>query len=281
MAGTLQDVPPEAHAEVLDMTLADRAKEELKNFKSELRMQGREAKPEMKHHQKDSQRRRQVKRERAKEKKRARRNSDDAERDQNHAIAHERQVGREAAASFSPGHPEGLILLTVFVLLLLGKAILYGSSFCPRRSCGPREYPVRYRVGAKSKRVRFRLEKGGKMRTATPDTPPFLGGPKTAKRLHPAGKPLRFAEVQGGMEWEQEVLSLLMDRYSRTTTSVYQSQYRWWELFCLRRGLDPIRQSKGGYDRAEEQIFLDYIVHSATNEGKAPSRGWRLSAAFT
>ena len=270
VAGTLQDVPPEAHAEVLDMTLADRAKEELRDFKSELRRKGQESKPEMKRHQKDSQRRREVKRARAKEKKRARRNADDAERDQNHAIAHDVQSDREAVASFSPGCPEGLILLIVVLLLSLGRVILCCRSFCFRRSRGARECPNGRRVGAKSKRVRFRLERGGKMRTATPEAPPFLGGPKTAKRLHPPGKPLRFAEVQGGTEWEQEVLSLLMDRYSRTTASVYQSQYRWWELFCLRRGLDPIRQPKGGYDRAEEQIFLDYIVHSATNEGKAP-----------
>ena len=66
------------------------------------------------------------------------------------------------------------------------------------------------------------------------------------------------------------MLSLLMDRYSKTTTVVYQSQYKWWELFCLRRGVDPIRVYRGGYDRAEEQLFLDYIVHSSTNEGKAP-----------
>ena len=47
-------------------------------------------------------------------------------------------------------------------------------------------------------------------------------------------------------------------------------QYKWWELFCLTRGLDPIRQPKAGYDKEEEQIFLDFIVHSATNEKKAP-----------
>ena len=270
VAGTLHDVPPEAHAEVLDMTLADRAKEELRNFKAELRMKGPETKPEARSHQKDSQRRKQAKRERAKEKKRARRNSDDAERDQNHAIAHEGQYSQETVASFSPGRPEGAILLTVVLLLCLVKMLLQCGSFDMGPNRGLREHQTGNRVGAKSKRVRFKVERGGKLRTAQQDAAPFLGGPKTAKRLHPPGKPLRFAEIQGGMEWEQEVLSLLMDRYSRTTTSVYQSQYRWWELFCLRRGLDPIRHPKGGYDRAEEQIFLDYIVHSATNEGKAP-----------
>ena len=263
VAGTLHDVPADAHAQVLDLTLADRAKEELREFKSMLKAEESERQASVRPHQKDSKRRKQVKKEKAKEKRRARRNSDDADRDQNHAIAHGSSFVGGTVASFSPGASLWLFVCTGVVVCLVVKVVCVAP--------GPQTEPGYFdKVGARSKRVRFRTEKGGRLRVATTEPVPFLGGPKTAKRLHPLGKPLRFSEVQGGNEWEQEVLSLLMDRYSRTTTAAYQSQYKWWELFCLRRGIDPIRNTKGVYDKMEEQIFLDYIVHSATNEGKAP-----------
>lgn len=271
VAGTLHDVPPDAHAQVLDMTLADRAKEELREFKNLLRNEEKERQATARAHQKDSKRRKQVKKERAKEKRRSKRNADDAERDQNHAIAHGSEMGERTAASFSPGAALVFVIFAGFclkVMAVISRTFQQGAG--QERRGGLQGWGYSGRVGARSKRVRFQSERGSKYRTPATELAPFMGGPKTAKRLHPAGKPLRFSDVQGGMEWEQEVLSLIMDRYSRTTTSVYQSQYKWWELFCLRRGLDPIRQPKPGYDKEEEQIFLDFIVHSATNERKAP-----------
>ena len=97
----------------------------------------------------------------------------------------------------------------------------------------------------------------------------FLGGPKNAKTLFPKVKPLRFSNVQGSSEWDQEGWSLLLDRYSKATMNVYRSQYRWWQLFCRRRGIDPVRYVTG-YDRQEENLFLEYMVHCSVNEQKAP-----------
>lgn len=97
----------------------------------------------------------------------------------------------------------------------------------------------------------------------------FLGGPKTAKSLFPKGNMMRFANVQGHGEWDQEGWALLLDRYSKSTMAVYRSQYRWWQLFCRRRGIDPVRYVTH-YDRQEEDLFLEYMVHCSVNEQKAP-----------
>ena len=134
----------------------------------------------------------------------------------------------------------------------------------PRRDRKPS--PSR-RVGGTRKRVRFhsKLEDGAQGVSKVE----FLGGPKTAKGLFPISKPMRFSNIQGGQEWSQEGWALLLDRYSKSTMNVYKSQYKWWQLFCQRRGLDPVRYVTG-YDRKEEDLFLEYMIHCAVNESKAP-----------
>ena len=134
----------------------------------------------------------------------------------------------------------------------------------PRRDRKPS--PSR-RVGGARKRVRFHAKpEDGTQGTTKVE---FLGGPKTAKGLFPLSKPMRFSNIQGGQEWSQEGWALLLDRYSKSTMSVYKSQYKWWQLFCQRRGLDPVRYVTG-YDRKEEDLFLEYMIHCAVNESKAP-----------
>lgn len=259
-AGTLVDVPTEAHAEVIDMTMQDQAKAALAEFRQELQQEGERQDRQKKARQKDSLRRKQLKRERYRDKKRTRRTHDDAERDSNHAIAHTALPWFDPEARFAPGN----ILLAVGIMWV---ALLMVGHF----SRGPFRQPVArrdlYRVGGRKKRVRFEEDskKKGKVSMSNPSGAgvPFLGGPKTAVRLRPHGEPLRFTKVQNQAELEQEGLALLLDRYSKTTVNVYKSQYHWWELFCWRRGLDPLRFS-------EEQHVLDYIVHCSTNEEKAP-----------
>eukprot|EP00438_Fugacium_kawagutii_P005226 Skav210774 [mRNA] locus=scaffold3765:57404:60835:+ [translate_table: standard] len=124
------------------------------------------------------------------------------------------------------------------------------------------------RVGSTRKKVRFNIPRKAKTLQSKPDTP-FLGGPRAASRRHPPGKALRLATVQGRHEFEQEGFALLLSRYSKSTTANYQTQWSWWSLFCRRRGLDPVRFVPH-YERAEEQLILDYLVHCATNEIKAP-----------
>ena len=49
------------------------------------------------------------------------------------------------------------------------------------------------------------------------------------------------------------------------TQKTYTNQLKWWELFGERRDLDPIRVV-GDHNRAsEEELLLDFVVHSATN----------------
>ena len=173
----------------------------------------------------DSDRRRKLKKQRRKEKKRNKR--DDAERDSNHAIAHcpwkplrtkRNKLGPakwRPEASFLPG----LLLSGCFQLgasatefpevslrpeegvsfgpVLLG-AICFACAFCA--VCCDQDQGVRKhgrsssesgigsarKVGCLRKKARFKLPK--KHQPASTGVP-FLGGPRTAKRKHPANKP--------------------------------------------------------------------------------------------
>ena len=141
----------------------------------------------------------------------------------------------------------------------------------PKPDMGGGMSPSR-KVGGSRRRVKF-LDKDPKRDEAVGPkghvTIEFLGGPKTARELYPKGATMRFSNVQGSGEWDQESWSLLLDRYSKATMNVYRSQYRWWQLFCRRRGIDPVRYVTH-YDRQEENLFLEYMVDCSVNEQKAP-----------
>ena len=256
-AGSLVDVPTEAHGEVIDMTMQDQAKAALADFREELRKEAEKEVQPKKSRQKDSERRKQLKRERYREKKRARRTHDDAERDSNHAIAHESHGLLEPVARFAPG------FLCLGLLLLSG--LLWMLPWSWEDPGTARWTAQQYRVGGRKKKVRFEGASDRTTKKRSPDPRvmevPFLGGPKKAAELRP--------QVQSQAELEQESLALLLDRYSKTTVNVYKSQYHWWELFCWRRNIDPLRFTNG-YSREEEQHVLDFIVHCASNEKKAP-----------
>ena len=133
------------------------------------------------------------------------------------------------------------------------------------------------KVGGTRKKVRFSLPKKGRRVVQEPNVR-FLDGPRAAARRHPAGKSFRFAQVQGRHEFDQEGFSLLLSRYSQSTAASYQSQWGWWSLFCKRRGEDPVRYVPA-YSRQEEQLVIDFLVHCASNEAKAPGTiKLRLSA---
>ena len=267
-AGTLVDVATEAHGEAIDLTMQDRAKAALAEFRQELRHEC-EHECKTKARQKDSQRRKQLKRERYREKKRARRTHDDAERDSNHAIAHVSGRAEMLEARFAPGLSTAFLVACLIVLLGWIVSTFRGQP----RWVAHRTAARAHHVGGRRKKVRFEGEAKTKACKLSLNKEalgvPFLGGSKTAAELRPHGAPLRFVEVQSQLELEQEGLALLLDRYSKTTVNVYKSQYHWWELFCWRRGIDPLRFTNG-YSREDEQHVLDFIVHCATNEKKAP-----------
>ena len=278
-AGSLPEVDPALHGEVLNDQMRTRAREEVRDFKRELRAEARQGPQEKSKRQKDSARRKKIKKERRKERKKNSR--DDAERDSNHAIAHDClgtgsryatgflvAASTVASAEAKGGEDEespcflelGFLFVTFIFACVMAQRLMRQQVIRPD--------PER-RVGGRKRRVKFEDARAPAPPPPTGGEIPFLGGPATAVRLHPAGRPLRFAEIQGREEWRQESLALLVDRYAKSTIEVYKNQFKWWELFCTRRGLDPIRV-KGSYNREEEQIFLDFILHCALNEQKAP-----------
>ena len=300
--GPLHDVAPQEAGSALDQALDQTARHDLKVFRDSLKEAAQKEAGWGKRAPETAQRR-QAKKQRKKEKKRN--SKDDAERDRNHAIAHQASDG-----SFSPGGlmhqtsngdlrrmtpglvqasevdwsfdlTTGVILDILMVALVI--AILRGVSWLgaafrqkPRVETRPRLLNA-HKVGGTRKKVRFNLPKKGR-RVVPEPTVPFLGGPRAAARRHPAGKSFRFAQIQGRHEFDQEGFSLLLSRYSQSTAVSYQSQWSWWALFCKRRGEDPVRYVPA-YKRAEEQLVIDYLVHCASNETKAPGTiKLRLSA---
>ncbi|CAE7605448.1 unnamed protein product [Symbiodinium sp. CCMP2592] len=218
---------------------------------------------------------------------------DEAKRDNNHPYAQPSSVlppfGSQAFLALA-----GLVLLLLGMSLFLqgctwnpagfltagGGAVARFSPGFPREAVGP--------SGLRRVGVQFDLsqveDSGGEARTEdkrptrprkkSSDPPPgvtvpFLGGPKKTLQLMPKGATHKFAIVQGRDEWAAETLSLLLARLADSTRRTYASQWRWWELFCGRRQLSPWRRVVG-YDPAEEDLFVQFVVHCGVNFGKAP-----------
>ena len=58
---------------------------------------------------------------------------------------------------------------------------------------------------------------------------------------------------------------------AESTQKTYTNQLKWWELFCKRRNLDPIRVVSDHNRASEEELLLDFVVHSATNVPQSES----------
>ena len=91
-------------------------------------------------------------------------------------------------------------------------------------------------------------------------TPFHLKGPAGAKEFHSVQ---RVSPLQGREELEDEKARAILARMAESTQKTYTNQLKWWELFCKRRDLDPI-QVVGNHNRAsEEELLLDFVVHTA------------------
>ena len=166
------------------------------------------------------------------------RRNDDAQRDNNHAIAHLSWwelggwllafviFGYVACQSFSLPLEEGS-----------------EERFVP----GDPQEPMLERVGGvTSRQVTFAhaLEESAEdiaedSRQNAPFTrnkgPLFLGGPSTAKRLG-TGKPAQLQiALKSRADFEAEALRTALDRLAETTRRAYIGQLQWWQLFCARR----------------------------------------------
>ena len=93
-------------------------------------------------------------------------------------------------------------------------------------------------------------------------TPHHLRGPSGAKELFPIP---RIAALQNREEIEEEKTRVILSRMASSTQRTYTNQIKWWEIFCHRRGEDPIRVVGAHNRSAEESLFMDFIVHCATN----------------
>ena len=99
-------------------------------------------------------------------------------------------------------------------------------------------------------------------------TPYHLKGPAGAKEFYSLQ---RVSLLQGREEVEDEKARVILARMAEPIQKTYTNQLRWWELFCKRRGLDPIRVV-GDHNRAsEEELLLDFVVHSATSVPQSES----------
>ena len=99
-------------------------------------------------------------------------------------------------------------------------------------------------------------------------TPFHLKGPAGAKELHGLQ---RFAPLQGRGKLEDEKARVTLARMAESTQKMYNNQLRWWELFCRRRGLDPIRVVSDHNRSEKKQLLLDFVVHNATNVPRSES----------
>ena len=202
-------------------------------------------------------------------------NHDDAQRDTNHAIAH--------------------LSWWLIVLLVGGMSLGYftfSSWVMPWRASRPAHHSAYQRVGNLERRVRFSLspdsdsEAKGK-KTPTPegaDTRISLttrhhrkrgrhplvasqgSSPSAAKRAYPTSGPQ--AGVLPANAWARESLKLVRDHLSPTTQRLYDSHWRWWELFTRRRGVSALR-TVDRFDPGEEALFLDYLVYLFVGQGLA------------
>ena len=61
-----------------------------------------------------------------------------------------------------------------------------------------------------------------------------------------------------------------MSRLAGNTRRSYDNQWGWWTLFCLAKGVDPLRMVSRDNAREEEDLFLEYIVHCSSSVPSAP-----------
>ena len=198
-----------------------------------------------------------------------RRRNDDAERDTNHAIAHWLWVFLGACwflgtlLSCCPCGSEGWFI---------------PGSYKPatKEECEEKER----RVAGEPKRVRFRqsTEKGEEPEGPSFEAlsapfrkqknPPFLGGPATAKRLWGTRPAQPDVPLACRKDFETEALKAAMDRLASGTQKAYEGQLRWWRLFCTRRGVGWLLQGRD--PQADEDLLVDFLLHTAVNGGRAP-----------
>ena len=200
---------------------------------------------------------------------------DDAQRDTNHAIAH--------------------LSWWLVVLLVGGTSLSVLTCSCwlsPWRVPRPANLETNERVGSLARRVRFKLSTDSDSEAEGSRTASFArvdtnaslttrhhrkrgrhplvasqgSSPQAARRAHSDNGPQ--AGVLPAHAWAKESLRLVRDHLSPTTQRLYDSHWRWWELFTRRRGVSALR-TVDRFDPGEEELFLDYLVYLFVGQGLA------------
>ena len=112
------------------------------------------------------------------------------------------------------------------------------------------------------------------------------GGPVTDKiQIPEALTRERAYEIYGGskrlvtsaVDYDFLRMQVVLDKLGPGTQKSYQSQYQWWERFCNRRSINPLRVVTGP-SMAEENLMLDFVIHSGVVMGKSYGIIWHCEA---
>ncbi|CAL1147366.1 unnamed protein product [Cladocopium goreaui] len=186
------------------------------------------------------------------------RRNNDAERDTNHAIAH-------------------WFLLAIALGLYLAGVCWHWGEPCG----GPQEGQEKTRVGGpRGRKVRFEpyhetlAAAGSPTSQATGkkqsiEKPRRLGSPQAARAAQGATGPMLGLRLKCKEDYHEEAIRVALDRLAISTRRTYESQLKWWRLFCARRGVSWILTGPSS-NKTEETLLIDFLLHCACNEGRAP-----------
>ena len=184
---------------------------------------------------------------------------DDASRDTNHAVA-----------PLFCGEVRLLLLVLFYHLGVLHPCWQTGKDEAPLEKRNER------RVGNSSaRRVRFspHLESLTDDSNAkeTPAVKQGIGdkpcrSPKAVKDLLGHKAPQLGLRLKNRQDYQQEAVNVALDRLALTTRRMYAAQLKWWRLFCARRQVHWLLTGVP----ADEDLLIDYLLHCAINEQRAP-----------
>ena len=188
-----------------------------------------------------------------------RRKADDADRDTNHAIAH------------LLGEGAGLFLMAS--IYLLGVLHSWWRDRKERESSKQRD--ARRVGGSSTRKVRFSpylesLEDDIPAKKA-PTVKQRMGdkacrSPVEVKNLLGRKSPQLGLPLKSRHGYQQEAINVALDRLALTTRRTYEAQLKWWRLFCARRQVHWLLTGVP----ADEDLIIDYLLHCAINEQRAP-----------
>ena len=184
---------------------------------------------------------------------------DDANRDTNHAIAH-----------LFCGEFGLLILALLYLFGVLHACLRAGSEEISREQKDERRVG-----GSTTRRVRFSPYLESLEEDIHPKEAPTIQqgvknrpcrSPKAVRDLLGHKTPQLGLPLKNRQDYQQEAVNVALDRLALTTRRTYAAQLKWWRLFCARRQVHWLLTGVP----ADEDLIIDYLLHCAVNEQRAP-----------